>query len=255
MMAAASAPGSLNPVARLLAMLRLILRREGSNLIGIVGHSLLLPAFICYAAFMIAPNSFETRQSWVLGGIVLALGMTSLTQVHFAVTSDRLLGGLRLFSALGVDDRLYTAAYLAYGTMMALLVSVTGGAVMIWTGLAPGNAARLPELLLVGTLAGLVLASLGVLTGLSVRSFSMGDTVINLLGLVLVLVSPVFYQANALPAWLAPIGWASPYTHIAALASALANGAQLDPASIVALALMGLLLLGLVRHRQQRGES
>jgi hypothetical protein len=58
-----------------------------------------------------------------------------------------------------------------------------------------------------------------------------------------------------LPSWLAPIGWASPYTHIAALASALANGEQLDPASLLALALMWVLLLGLVRHRQRRGES
>ena len=33
--------------------------------------------------------------------------------------------------------------------------------------------------------------------------------------LLLGLLSPVFYEASSLPAWLAPVAWLSPYSHAA----------------------------------------
>lgn len=236
-------------------VLVLLFRREGSNLYAVLANSVMLPAFVCYAAFMLTPVDSGAREVWALGGLVLALGTTSLSQIYYGVATDRLLGGYRLLSAQGVSRNIYAAVYLTYAVVLALLVGVAGAAFLRFAGLVSVGWEAVPTLLLLVLISGATLGAIGMCIGLSVKSFGMGDIIVNVSGMLLAVVSPVFYPATALPGIARPLAALSPYTHIAAVASALAAGRPAPESALWALSLLAIIALVLAGRQLRRLQS
>jgi ABC-type polysaccharide/polyol phosphate export permease len=230
--------GSLG-VVQALQVLLLILRREGSNLSAIVANGLLLPAFICYAAFMVTPAVGPQRLRWAIGGVVLALGTMSLNQIYFAVASDRLLGGLKMLSANGVSGGIYILAYLIYAVILATIVAFGGVAFLALSGLADLDIVSVLSTVAACQLAGFALGMIGAGIGLTVRSFGMGDVVSNSVGMLGIALSPVFYSIELVPFALRPFVELSPYTQLAKLLDVLAEGGAIKAVSFLLLGATG----------------
>jgi len=233
---AATGNRAARSTAAWLYLLLLLLRKEVTSTLATVANSVLLPICICYSAFMVSPTNIDVQRTWAIGGLVVGMGMTCLTQVSFAVATDRLRGGMRLIATLPVSARAYIASHLTYGVMLGLLVAGSGAVFLRISGLTAVSWDALPQLIFVAALSGLSLACIGVAIGIWTPDVATADTVVSSAGLVLAIVSPVFYPLSALPSYLRPIGWLSPYTHIASLASDIANARPLSLAHLSALA-------------------
>lgn len=223
---------------RWMPLLGLILSREGAALTTIVANGLLLPAFICYCAFMLSPPGDPVRVRWAIGGIVLGLGTMALNQIYFAVATDRLLGGRRLLAANGIGSGAYLAAHLAYALCLSTLVAIGGFAFLKIAGLAHGEWSAIGAVVLVCQTAGIALAGIGTVIGSTVPSFGMGDVVSNASGMLLVLLSPVFYPLDAISNWARALASLSPYTQVGLALAALVDGKNPDPLALAALAAM-----------------
>jgi ABC-type multidrug transport system permease subunit len=214
---------------QLFSLLGLIVRREGANITALIANSLLLPAFICYAAFMLAPEAGPLRLRWAIGGLVLALGTMALNQTYFAVATDRLLGGLRLLSVNGVRNSTYVAAYLAYAVILGSIVTCGGVVFLQLAGLLHADLGSVLKFIAICQLASVSLGAIGISIGLLVRSFGMGDVVSNSAGMLAVAVSPVFYPIALVPAFLRPFVELSPYTQVATSLGSVASGGSPEP--------------------------
>jgi ABC-type polysaccharide/polyol phosphate export permease len=217
----------------------MLLRRERRHLAVIAANSLLMPACICYSAFMLAPEQAGVRRTWVLGALVLGLGTAALSQVYMGIAQDRLRGTLTLLRAMGTSRPAYIVSYLIYGSALAIGVAIALTGVLFVGGLVPADARVGLRILAVAAVAGFSLAGLGAAIGAHAENFGTGDLIAGASSFGLTLVSPVFYSSDGLWAPVRALSWASPYTHIARLLQATLAGAALPPEHLLALVLFG----------------
>lgn len=237
---ATAAPLGLPAPLRLAALLG---RKELGNLVAYAANSAVLPLAICYSAFMLNPGAVAEQRQWLVSGIVVACGMTSLTIVCGAIVNDRLNGAARLLRSQSVSPVDYLGACLGWGVLLGFIAASLGASVMIATGLTRAGWSTLPYFIVTMLAGGLALSSLGVALAMLVRNPAEADVAVTLAGLILSVVSPLFYPLSALPAWIRPLALLSPYTHLGRLGVELAEARTPSIPSLCALALIAAVAL------------
>lgn len=192
-------------------------RRE---VLGVPFGSFLGPGLIIMG---MAQNSFQNT----LSSIIIAKVQGTIVDVLMPPLSSREL----LF------------AWVAGAVTRAWLVGLAiWGAMLLWPGVDVGIV-HLPQVLLFGTLGAILLALLGVVTGLWADKFDHGAAVTNFLVQPLTLLSGTFYAIDRLPEAMQTLSRANPFFYmIDGFRAGFIGVAEADP-RIGALVVGGLCLL------------
>jgi ABC-2 type transport system permease protein len=169
----------------------LALGRGRSEVLGVAYASFLGPGLIVMGMIQ---NSFANSSS----SILIAKIQGSIVDV--------------LMPPLSAGE--LVAAYVAGAVTRAWLVGVAVWLAML---LAPGVDVwprNLPVILLFGTLGSVLLALIGVVTGIWAEKFDHGAAITNFIVQPLTLLSGTFYAVDRVSPWMASISMANPFFHI-----------------------------------------
>ncbi len=216
--------------------------------LGAVGFP--LPIF--YVIRAVAPNDPDVIIRMMAGTLVFGVAFTSANMVGQQVSGQRFTGNLKLFVTMPVSKGAYVFGTLLFASMMgaASVVALLGigmlhglGMELAWT--------LVPVLILtILPLVGVTLVAISF-----APTHSVGNMLSNVLGIILVIVSPVYFTMEQAPLLLRWLGYISPLRYSAdGIAKSLSG--QTDVWSELAvLAAVAVVTMALGIRRMQWRES
>ena len=188
--------------------LRLWLRSWYWYLMG----TLVFPVGMFYFASALAPDEPDAVRRAMIGSIVFGATMLTTAMLGQNVLMDRFQGRLKLVITMPVSKLAYAGGTLAFGAVLTssavgILLAVAVIAGVEWTF----TWAFLPIVVTVLlTMSGLTLFVVSY-----APSPEVGGLMANLLGILLALVSPVYFPMERAPAFMQAVGWVSPLRYAA----------------------------------------
>lgn len=165
--------------------------------------------FLLFAKAM-TPPGFDIGVRLVTGSLVFGLGLMSVNLLAQFILSERFNNEMKLVVASPVHPLSYVGGVAAYSVLQALFTA----AVML--SFAPVFGI---DITLSLWLVPLVLLTALSMTGIAIviatwsSSLEAGGMLANTFGIIVVMLSPVYYPIERLPEWLQWLARLSPYTH------------------------------------------
>lgn len=190
--------------------------------------------------------SNDVKLHFLAASIVFSLSLTAISWLGYLLLENRFTGRLKLFATLPLAPSSYIFGVLIF----ALLQGALGTISMLVAARSFGVAINIDgvfgvlSLVVVVFVALLSLCGISVLIASRVRSFSEGSLYTDALGAGLVLLAPVYYKAETLPALLRWIGYFLPTTYIAAAVNKILDGNSFVGRELLILMLMAAITLG-----------
>ena len=174
--------------------------------------SLIIPLSMFYWATAIAPERFESSFRILVGTLILGIGQAVGANVGQWTLMDRFTRRLRLLITMPVSKASYALGTLGYGVLHAVILVAL---VLLFAKLAGADYAihwTLPLFVLsvIVTITGATLVVVSLSPDLNV-----GMITNSMLGIVFVLLSPVFYTFNDAPRLFQWLGYISPFRYAA----------------------------------------
>ena len=236
------------------------LRREmGPFLLAAIVFPIGMYLFASGVAGQVAAQAIsnDARLHFLAASIVFSLSLTAISWLGYLLLENRFTGRLKLFATLPLAASSYVFGVLIF----ALLQGALGTLAMLVAARILGVETRIDGALGFALLALVVFAALLALCGVSViiaarvRSFSEGSLLTDALGAGLVLLAPVYYSAETLPAFARPLAQILPTTHIAgAVNKILAGNAAIGGELSILILTAAILLAGGFRLMNWREE-
>ncbi len=174
--------------------------------------SLIIPLSMFYWATAIAPERFEASFRILVGTLILGIGQAVGANVGQWTLMDRFTRRLRLLITMPVAKASYAMGTLCYGTLHAVVLVTL---VLLFAKLAGS------EYLIHWTMPLLVLTVIVTITGATLIVVSLSPDVNvgmitnSMLGILFVLLSPVFYNFDNAPRLSQWLGYISPFRYAA----------------------------------------
>lgn len=177
------------------------------------------------------------------GLIIMGMAQNSFQNTLSSIIIAKVQGTIVDVLMPPLSSRELLFAWVAGAVTRAWLVGLAiWGAMLLWPGVDVGIV-HLPQVLLFGTLGAILLALLGVVTGLWADKFDHGAAVTNFLVQPLTLLSGTFYAIDRLPEAMQTLSRANPFFYmIDGFRAGFIGVAEADP-RIGALVVGGLCLL------------
>jgi len=202
---------------------------------GFAINSLIASATFIMLHLMMAPPP-ETEVQLLAGAIVFAVGMQSVNVTGSVLVSERFEGQMTLFRTSPMSRGSYVAGVTVASALTALLTAAVVLAVAAVAGAEFQPSVLLLPLLIMTALA---LPGFAVLIATHVRTAQSGYMLSSAVGILVVLVSPIFYPIDRLPEWLQWVARLSPFTHAGqAFREVLTGGSSVLLPVVVLLAFM-----------------
>ena len=154
------------------------------------------------------PPEVETRL--LAGALVFGVGMQSVNMTGSLMVSERFEGQMKLFTTSPISQGSYVVGVTIAGALMAILTAVAVLGLAAATGVNFHLSPLLAPLLII---TGLTLPGLAVLIATHARTAQAGYMLCSTVGILVVLVSPIFYPIERLPEVLQWLAQLSPFTH------------------------------------------
>jgi len=214
---------------------------------GFIFNSLISSAtFIMFRLIMLPPPEVEVQI--LAGAVVFAVGIQSVNVTGGLMVSERFEGQMTLFRTSPMSPGSYVAGVTTASALTAMLTA----AVVLGVAAAVGARYHLSPLLLpLVVMTALALPGLAVLIATHVRTAQAGYMLCSTVGILVTLVSPVFYPIERLPEWVQWVARISPFTHAGqAFREVLTGGSSVLVPVLVLLVFMVLTnVLGIARMR------
>lgn len=194
--------------AWLVALIQLVQMRRQVYLFALV--MMLFPLATLFFARFMTPEGFEPSQRLIAGAVVFGLGISTVNGVAQMIALDRFEFHQRLIVAMPVHQVSYGAGMVLVGSLQGLVQAA------ILLPLAPlfGIDIQLSAWLIpLALLTAVSMTGVGLMVGTWAPSQQSGNLTANVAGILVVLISPVFYPISRLPEWLQVPARLSPYTH------------------------------------------
>lgn len=199
---------------QVLTLARMYLRHEGGQVHLHAIKGIIFPLTLYYLTSRIARTDEEIRIAFC-SCVTIGLSFGGVSLVGNSVIDDRFAGRLRLIQAGGATLSDYLVVQMLQSMLYSFIVVATSVLVFGATGLAgawsPGRLA-LAVPLTIG--AGVIQASLALWIGFRVHTIAGAELLFVLVGLVAPFISPIFYEPELLPSWLAFAAGLSPFAAI-----------------------------------------
>ncbi len=180
---------------------------------NLVAFVLMMPAFpLVFLIFArsLTPDGTEISSRLVTGSIVFGLGITTVNNLSQAILNDRFTFRLKLLVASPIHPLSYAAGVVAFNSLYGLAMAA---AILLFAPLF-GIGIQLSLWLIP-----LMLFTVVSLTGIAliIATWSppaqLGNMLANTVGIMVVMLSPIYYEIDRLPGWLQGPAHLSPYTH------------------------------------------
>ncbi|MBN1857115.1 MAG: ABC transporter permease [Dehalococcoidia bacterium] len=182
------------------------------------------------------------------GAVVFGLGLQSINGTGQLMVSERFEGQMKLFRTAPMSQ----GAYVVGITLFTVAMAAVSTAAVLGIGALTGIAFSLSLLLIpLVIMTGASLTGFAVLIATNARTASSGALLANTLGVLVALLSPVFYPIERLPEVLQLVAHLSPFTYAGqAFTEVLSGGSSVLLPSLI---LLGFMLvtttLGIVKMR------
>lgn len=174
--------------------------------------ALVFPMSLFFWSRALAPDDPEAVRRLMTGAMIFGVAMMTANSLSDQLVQDRFQGRLKLLITMPMSKAAYALGVLAFGSIqsVAILVLLMGLGIAIGVDFEPTWAfvpVVVPMLL---TMAGLTL----VLSSLA-PSAEVGGIINSMVGILPVMLSPVFFTMEQAPLLLRWFGWVSPFRYAA----------------------------------------
>jgi ABC-2 type transport system permease protein len=189
--------------------------------------------------------SNDSRLHFLAASIVFSLSLTAISWLGYLLLENRFTGRLKLFATLPLAASSYVFGVLIFALTQGTLgtISMLLAAKVLGVETQIGGFRGIAALALTVFVALLSLCGISVIIASRVRSFSEGSLYTDALGAGLVLLAPVYYGAETLPAFLRWLGWILPTTYIAGAVNKILSGNSFVGGELSILTLMATVTL------------
>jgi ABC-type multidrug transport system permease subunit len=173
---------------------------------------LVFPAGIFYWLTILTPDDPDATRRILTGAIIFGFSLSATNMLTQQLIQDRFLGRLKLIITLPISKAAYGLGVLAFATLTSLPI------VVLLLAMAPFLSV---DFQLTWVFFPLIVPILFALAGITFMiasyapSMEAGSIMGNLFGVVLVVISPVFFSMDQAPAVLRWLGWVSPMRYAA----------------------------------------
>ena len=189
--------------------------------------------------------SNELKLHFLAASMVFSLSLTAISWLGYLMLENRFTGRLKLFATLPLAPSSYVFGILIFALAQGALgtISMLVAAKILGVETNIGGIFGVLSLALTIFLALLALCGISVIVAAKVRSFSEGSLYTDALGAGLVLLAPVYYSSDSLPAVLRWLGWILPTTYISSAINKILAGNPFVFGEISILMVMAAILL------------
>jgi ABC-type multidrug transport system permease subunit len=173
---------------------------------------LVFPLGVLFWLQVMVPDDPEGSQRILAGSVVFGVSLSTANLLTQLILQDRFLGRIKLLITMPMSKASYAIGVLAFAAVQASPV------VVVLLAFAPlANV----DLELTWTFFPLIIVALLGVSGVAliIASYApspeVGGIMSNLFGVILVMVSPVFFTMDQAPAALKALGWVSPMRYAA----------------------------------------
>ena len=173
---------------------------------------LVFPLGVLFWLRVILPEDADINLRILAGAIVFGVSLSTANLLAQQILQDRFLGRLKLLITMPMSKVSYAAGVVVFASLQTLPI------VLVLLACAPfvGVDLSLTWTILPMALACLLgLSGIGLFIGSYAPSLEVGGIMSNIAGVVLVMVSPVFFTMDQAPFALKMIGWVSPMRYAA----------------------------------------
>lgn len=173
---------------------------------------LVFPLGIFYWLKIMAPDDPDVVRRVLTGAIIFGFSLSATNMLSQQLIQDRFLGRLKLIVTMPVSKAAYAVGVLTFATVTAAPI------VVLLIAVAPASSVDFQLTWAFFLLLAPILLTLGGLTFLIASfapSMEVGAIMSNLFGVVLVIISPVFFTMEQAPTVLRWLGWVSPMRYAA----------------------------------------
>lgn len=173
---------------------------------------LVFPLGIFYWLTIMAPDDPDVVRRVLTGAIIFGFSLSATNMLAQQMIQDRFMGRLKLIITMPVSKAAYGMGVLAFATMTA------GPIVILLLAIAPLLSVDFHLTWAFFPLIVPVLFTMGGITFMIASyapSMEAGSIMANLFGVVLVIISPVFFTMDQAPLVLQWLGWVSPMRYAA----------------------------------------
>ncbi len=170
----------------------------------------LAPMGFLLFAKALTPPGVDIGVRLVTGSLVFGLGMMSVNLVAQFVIAERFNNELKLIVASPVHPLSYVGGVLVYSVAQAL---VTAAVILSFAPLFGIHITLSFWLLPLVLLTAVSMTGIAMVIATWAPSMEVGGMLANTFGILIVILSPVYYPIERLPEWLRWLARASPYTH------------------------------------------
>ena len=180
---------------------------------NVIAYVLMMPAFpLVFLLFArsLTPETSEISSRLVTGSIVFGLGITTVNNLSQTILNDRFNFRLKLLVASPIHPLAYAAGVIAFNSLYGLAMA---GAILLFAplfGISIQLSLWLIPLMLLTVVS---LTGVGLIIATWAPSAQLGNMLANTVGIMVVMLSPIYYESDRLPGWLQGPAHLSPYTH------------------------------------------
>jgi len=173
---------------------------------------LVFPVGVLFWLKVMVPDDLETNTRIMAGAIVFGISLSTANMLSQQILQDRFLGRLKLLVTMPISKSAYATGILLFSTVQAVPIIII---LLIFSNTVDVDlslAWPFFPLILVTLLS---VSGIGLFISSIAPTLEIGGIMSNLFGVVLVMISPVFFTMDQAPLALKVIGWASPMRYAA----------------------------------------
>ena len=173
---------------------------------------LVFPLGVLFWLRVMVPDNSDVNQRILAGSVVFGVSLSTANLLSQQILQDRFMGRLKLLITMPMSKASYAAGIMAFSAMQATPIVVILLAFSSIIGV---------DLALTWAFFPLIAAALLGISGIALviasyaPSIEVGGIMSSLFGVVLVMVSPVFFTMDQAPFVLQLVGWVSPMRYAA----------------------------------------
>jgi len=173
---------------------------------------LVFPLGVLFWLRIMIPDDPDINRRILAGAVVFGVSLSTANLLSQQILQDRFLGRMKLLITMPMSKASYAVGVMTFAALQAMpIIAVLLGLSFI-VGVDLDLTWAFP-LLTVATLLGI--SGIALLIGSRAPSLEIGGIMANLFGIVLVMISPVFFTMEQAPLILQIVGWVSPMRYAA----------------------------------------
>jgi lipooligosaccharide transport system permease protein len=181
----------------------------------------LYPVTLLFFARYILPVGVEVTPRLIAGSMVYSLGLTSVLVLAQNLNFARFSFQLKLIQACPVSRYSYVIGSLVEPVIRS---SIIASLILLFAPVFGIEIRLSPWLAPVVVFTALSFSGVAFIIGTWAPTQEIGNMIANTVGIIVTLMSPIYFPVERLPDWMEPIARLSPYTYAANALDALLSG-------------------------------